>query len=209
MKRLVVTLAILVLAPHFAFAEKIGNGGGAWVCRETSSNIRWAKLVDLFEATEQFGLVLADHSGSSKNIVEQVQARLLRVKPDLSRALVPYFTQLNNLEPQTPGVMYTDNVVQTIDDSFYFLKPSPKSCAGGTLAYEQVVNYKEDGLILVASEIFKALSNNDQAALVFHEAIYAYRRNTLGDASSVMTRKMVGLIFSNMSDAELKSSLSF
>lgn len=209
MRRLVLTLAALFLVPHFAHAEKIGNGGGAWVCRETNSTIRWAKLVELFEATDQFGLVPAEYQGSPKDIVEQVQARLSRANPELSHALVPYFTKLNNLDPRTPGVTYTDNIVQTIDDSFYHLKPSPKRCAGGALAYEQVVNYKEDGLILVASEVSSALPNNEKAALIFHEAIYAYRRNTFGDSNSVVTRKMVGLIFSTLSDEELKSRLSF
>lgn len=204
MRRLVVTLAALFLMPHFACAEKIGNGGGAWVCREADNTIRWAQLVDLFEAADEFGLTLAEYPGSPKEVVEQVQTRLSHANAEFSHSLVPYFNQLNNLEPHPPEVTYTDNVVQTIDDSLYRLKPSPKRCANGILAYEQVVNYKEDGLILVSSEIFKSLSSNAKAALIVHEAIYAFRRETVGDSTSVMTRKMVGMIFSTLSDAELK-----
>jgi formylglycine-generating enzyme required for sulfatase activity len=189
------------------YAEKTGNGGGAWVCREADGKIRWSNLVDLFEATEEFGLTLAQYPGSTADIVDQALHRISEANPDLSKTLASYLKQLNSLEPNPPQVTYTDNVLVAIDDSLYRMMPSPRRCAGGTVAYEQVINYKEDGLILVAGEVFNSLSNNAKAALVLHEAIYKFRRDTSGDATSVVTRRMVGMILSTMSKEELKKQL--
>lgn len=201
------SLALVLLSPSLGHAEKTGNGGGAWVCRETDGKIRWSNLVDLFEAIEEFGLTLAQYPGSTSEIVDQVVRRISQANPDLSNTLASYLKQLNSLEPNPPQVTYTDNVLVAIDDSLYRMMPSPRRCAGGSVAYEQVINYKEDGLILVAGEVFNSLSSNAKAALVLHEAIYKFRRDTSGDATSVVTRRMVGMILSTMSSEELKKQL--
>lgn len=185
----------------------IGNGGGSWVCRETSGTIRWSKLVDLFEATGEFSLVLNHYSGSTHEVVEQVKSRIAAASPSFFNALAPYIQDLNDLKSNPPAVTYITNIEQTIDDSFYRIKPAPSLCAGGTVAYEQVVNYKNDGFILVQSEIFSSFDSNVQAALILHEAIYKYRREVRLDTDSVATRRMVGLIFSTVSSDDLKKEL--
>ena len=188
--------------------DKIGNGGGAWVCREANGTIRWSKLVDLFEATDEFGLTLAQYPGSVKDVVDLIQLRVFRTDVNLYQALTPYVDKLGYLSPNPPQVIFTDDVLQTIDDSLFRLKPSPRRCEGGLVAYEQTVNYKNDGLILVQSELFNSLPISDKAALIFHEALYKYRRDTVGDTNSVATRRIVGLVFSTLSTADLKKALT-
>ena len=194
-----------------------GNGGGSWVCRNPDASIRWAVLVDLFEAQNQHSLTLAEYPGSVREIVDQVQLRMFRVDKDFYNAVAPYIEELGYLESNPPNITYTEDKIKFIDDALYDLLPAAKRCPGGILAtdadgtqhvpYEQMVNFKTNKDIMVQSEIFNALSSNThRAATVVHEALYAYRRS-LGDKDSVMSRRMVGLFFSTLSTDELKKEL--
>lgn len=201
-------LGLMVLTNLANAGPKIGNGGGAWVCRESGGSIRWSKLVDLFEATDEFGLNLNLHPGTSRmEIVDQVQSRIAQADRDLSNAIAPILHDLDCLKSNPPKVTYTSHLLQTIDDSLYRIKPSPSDCVGGVVGYEQVVNYKNDGLILIDTEVFNSFDPNSQAALILHEAIYKYRRDVAGDTDSVTTRRLVGLIFSTISSSGLKTQL--
>jgi formylglycine-generating enzyme required for sulfatase activity len=190
-----------------AFAEKVGNGGGAWVCRENNGAIRWSELVDLFEAKNEFGLTVSQYPGQVKDIVDQIQLRVFKVNRDLYESLIPYIDHVEYLAPSPSKITYTEDALTIIEDSLYRLAPAQKRCVGGSIQYEQVVNYKNDGLILLQSEIFNSLSNSAKAALVMHEAIYAYRRESTGDDTSVNARRMVGLVFSTLSTEDLKKAL--
>jgi uncharacterized protein (TIGR02147 family) len=212
--------AILSSASPRAFAgDRTGNGGGAWVCREQSGAIRWAKLVDLFESQSEFGLTLPKLQGFYTDIVSQMQTRLNQANPSLASELSFDFTQIDDLKNNPPSIHLVQDTLEVINDSLYRLKPNVSECAGGMLVtdpnggekmipYEQVVNYKNDGSILVQSDLFSQLSETDKAALVFHETIYKYRREVRGDTDSVVTREIVGLIFSTLSTDDLKASLA-
>lgn len=204
------SLTWLALCPSaIAGGNTIGNGGGSWVCRELSGTIRWSKLVDLFEETDEFGLTPKHYSGMTRiEIVDQVQNRIAQADRDLADAISPILRDLNYLRANPPAVTYTSHLLQTIDDSLYRIKPSQSDCVGGAVAYEQVVNYKNDGLILVDTELYNSFDLNTQAALILHEAIYKYRRDVKLDSDSVITRRIVGLIFSNLSTEDLKKELA-
>lgn len=198
-----------------ALAHEIGNGGGTWVCRETNGDIRWAKLVDIFEAQNEFGLTIATYPGSYTDIVDSVQLRLFKANRDLYQAVSDYLDKVDYLKNNPPQIVHTLTKLTKIDDALYSIEPEQESCSGGTIAYEQVVNYKNDGRILVQAKLFSGknaggnsnLSEVAKAALVYHEAIYAYRRETAGDKNSVMSRRIVGLIFSTLSVNELTKAL--
>ena len=204
-------LAAQVTLPTAVHAEMdVGNGGGGWVCREgeyKSGQIRWAELVDLFEAKSEFGISIAQYPGSMRDIVDQVALRLFKADKDLYEDLLASFDKVAYLEPNPPQTTYTEDELRVVDDSLYRLIPSAKKCLGGTIRYEQIVNYKDDGLVLVQSEVFNSLTESSKAALVFHEVIYLYRRQVSGDPNSTITRRMVGLIFSTLSTSDLKKSL--
>lgn len=200
-------LSLIPAMPAAASGHEIGNGGGSWVCRETNGSIRWSKVVDLFEGENEFGLAISQYPGSVREIVDQVQLRIFRANRDLYETIAEYLDKVNYLEPSPPSIIYTEDTLRTIDDSLYRLEPSPKRCQGGEIKYGQTVNYKRDGNILVQSEIFSSLSNTGKASLVFHEAIYAYRRAMYGEKTSILTRRIVGLIFSTLSTGELKKAL--
>lgn len=201
-----VALAVL-LGAHPAHAEKTGNGGGAWVCRESNGAIRWSQLVDLFEAENEFGLNLSTFTGQVRDVVAQVQYRIHQADRKFADELAPYLQKLAHLEPNPPQVTHVEDVLKTIDDSLYRLEPAPRRCAGGALKFEQVANYKVSGQILVQADLFASLPIAHRAALVLHEAIYAYRRELAEDQNSVATRRLVGLIFSEIAITELTKEL--
>jgi formylglycine-generating enzyme required for sulfatase activity len=148
-----------------------------------------------------------------------MQLRVFKADKDLYEALSDYFDKINYLQDNPPKIKYTQDTLEVINDSLYRLKPNANQCAGGVLVtdpndgesmipYEQVVNYKNDGNILLESDLFNKLSETAKAALVFHEAIYKYRRDTAGDTNSIATRRIVGLIFSTLSTDDLKKALA-
>src|SRR5690606_23684593 len=73
----------------------VGNGGGAWVCREASDKLRWSQVVDLFEAESEFDLKLSDYHGSVREIVDQIQLRLFKANRSLYEALIPYLEEVS------------------------------------------------------------------------------------------------------------------
>jgi formylglycine-generating enzyme required for sulfatase activity len=206
--RMIGWLALVLMASithvTHARAEKTGNGGGAWVCREINGTIRWSELVDLFEAKNEFGLTLTPYSGSVGEIVELASLKILNANRPLYEALAPFIRKLNYLKPNPPKVTFSEDVLEVVDDSLYRLVPTPDLCLGGKVVYEQVANFKHDGYVLLQSEIYNSFSNSMKAALVLHEAIYAYRRKMANDSNSVNTRRIVGLAFSTASPAELR-----
>jgi len=211
---------LLALAANaYAGGTRAGNGGGAWVCREPENTLRWVKLVDLFEAQSEFGLNPAQLPGSYTDIVDAMQVRLFKADESLFTATSRYFDHLSYLKNNPPSVQYTQDTLELIGDSLYRLKPNISQCAGGILVtdpqsgenmipYEQVVNYKNDGNVLIQIDLWNKLSETEKAALVFHEAIYAYFRDLEGDTDSVKTRRIVGLIFSTLSSEDLTKALT-
>ena len=203
-------LILLLLTSAFAYAggSTAGNGGGAWVCRDSGGTIIWTQLVDLFEAVSQFGLSLRSNSGSYETIVDATKQRLVALKQygsgaglsDVLPGIESQVDGLNYLKP-SESVTYTDEVLPVVDDALYYLVPWSSSCSGA-VDYEQIVNFHDDGTIDVQSELFQSLSENAKAALVTHEAVYASRR-TLLDHNSVISRRVVGYLFSDLPDNQI------
>lgn len=186
-------------------AGEVGNGGGSWVCREPNKQIRWSRLVDLFEAENEYQLKLAEPIGTYKDIANRMMDKIAGVDKDFYDQLMPYFTKLNYLE-RSANIIATIDVPTVTNDYIFRLRPSPDRCSGGTINYEQVVNFKNDGQVLVKTEIFeKSFSEIDKAGLVLHEAIYAYRRDIMNDNMSDPTRRYVGVIFSNLADQAFRT----
>ena len=191
-------LFALFSAQSFAGEGSIGNGGGSWVCREKNGKIRWSELVDLFEARHEYDDETIQSSEKYPKIVAQIQERLTQIDPKLSRQMEYAFERVQVLAHQPPSIKHTTDTLEFVDDSLYRLRPAPSRCKQGVLNYEQVVNFKNDGMILVQKDVFKSLPEVSKAALVVHEAVYLHRREYLGDQTSVNTRRIVGLLFSQL-----------
>ena len=205
------TVPLLAQAGH-----EIGNGSGAWVCRNSAKAALWAEPVDVWEARYEFGLNVPEIDAPYLTVLDQFRARIAAASPQFALAIAADLERIHALKPEPPHVMYTIDILEVIDDSLFRLRPHPRRCANGTIAYEQVVNYKMDGNILLQSEIFTELNPSgvniygpvDRVATVLHEAIYAYRRRVHHDQNSVITRRLVGLIVSDFPIEQLRVEIA-
>lgn len=195
-------LTVSVQGPYALAGAKEGGGGGAWVCRDSYGQLVWAKLVDLFEAQEEFGLTLGSYQGSYESAVDEVRNRLSASTFGSLYSIPQYMDRLNYLKA-SPQITYTHNTIPVIGDALYFLIPPASECTQGSVQYEQVVNYRSDTDIEVQADLFSSLPEIDKAALVVHEAVYALRRDSQKDTNSVVSRRIVGLAFSTMTVKEL------
>ncbi len=204
-------IAILMTAAStHALAEPSGsgNGGGSWVCREPNQDIRWSKFVDLYEANkEELDITLAEQSGYYIDIVDRIRVRFSNANTALYIGVAPYLDRVNYLREHRPEIAHTRQGLAVINDALYHLVPNDQQCRGGNIKYEQVVNYKDDGQILVQAELFREFTETAKAAIVIHEGVYAYLRKSFHDTYSARTRAIVGLLFSNLSNDLLKQKL--
>ena len=223
--------AALALCSAGAWADQsdgrsVGNGGGAWVCRVSGTvidlttgaavryndRISWIQMVDLFEAESEFRLTLEPYTGSVEEIVDRVMAKLFRADRALFEAISPRVERLGALEEHPPQVVRTRDNLTAVNEGPYRVYPENRGrCRHGTIAREpeQVVNYKHDGGVLVQERLFTSLASNaERAAMVIHEAVYAYRRTEFHDRNSSNARRVTGLLMSNLSIEELSRSLA-
>ena len=194
------TMALPVLA-----GEKIGNGGGGWICRNLDStlSIRWVRLIDLYEAEIEFGLRTVTFENG--NFFEVARTLLLerlapiapRLHGEVASNLLRIFEHLSPVEAE----------LEVIPDADYRIRPRAQDCAGGKLEYAQIANNTLYGSTLLDRDIIASekFSDADFAALLAHEAIYATFRERFGDLNSVRTRRLVGLLFSRLSEDQLRS----
>ncbi len=189
-------LALLVQAHPVSAGTRTGNGGGGWVCRESVGKIRWMILADLFEATEEYGLFL----DKTRAVKDETSANsfLDLITSEFNQELKPYLEKIQLLKHKPPYVHQTDSPITPTEDAHPRVTPLPESCRMGSLRFEQIVDYKDDGMIVVQKSLFRMLSPRDKTALILHEAIYALRRDRYGDTDSDTTRRLIALIFSTI-----------
>lgn len=201
------SLMIASLGPNVQAGEKIGNGGGGWACRnqDVNSSLRWVKLLDLYEAQEEFGLrpVQIENGNFLEAASQILEARLAPIAPGFHARIRE---TLNRIFPLLSTVRAD---LEAIDDVAFRIRPRNQDCAGGSLAYAQIANYTTYGRILLNEELIgsELFSDTDMAALITHEAVYAYLRESYGDESSTRTRRIVGLLFSQASLSEVHREL--
>ncbi len=186
-----IIILLIVAFSQFSWAEKTGNGGGGWVCRNANQTIRWAVLVDLFEA-EASGLKINRVETDPQQQFDEAIARLRVANERFYNALLPY---INLVASKWPG--QGDSELKVVDDALYSRIPRRETCPNGMVEYGQVVNFKDTGVIEVDENLRKSLYITDQAALRMHEPIYALLRDRIGDVDSVLAREMVGYLFSD------------
>ncbi len=208
MKLALHALAVLLL-PAFAQAgTKVGNGGGGWICREQSTyDVRWLVSVDLFEARAEFGLRIP-------KVSELNEWEILRQKVAFIRAEVPELSLLIERDVhaflERVIVLPDGSDLTKIDDGEIRVKPSPTSCVAGYLYYAQIANYTNDGRLLINGELWNEpkFSNTDRGALLLHELVYKAMRERGGDLTSARSRRIVGLLFSDLPPQKIRAAIS-
>lgn len=183
----------------------VGNGGGVWVCQDSLNAIKKIELVDFFEAEKEFDYVIKSYEGLNyQDILKSYQQRISDIDTNLGKELSFYFKEI------IPSIKLVDSELEVIDDALYRLKPSPFKWCAGEISYQQLANYTDYGKILLSEYLFNhsELSELERAGLILHEVIYKYMREANEERNSVNTRRIVGIIASDLETKKARSALS-
>lgn len=190
MKKLI--LMGMLMVPILSFAaddgKEVGNGGGGVVCRDSEGKIISAQMLDLFEADDyQLTIIHSNKTADvqfddivkrlakNKDGATAIVARGMKMAELLFKRDFTFISEGRKLEP-------TKDVVPVI---------SKKGCA-----IEQVANYLQNGDLKVDSEIYRAFSETEKAALKVHETIYKSLRQDKNIPDTRAIRKLVAFLFS-------------
>lgn len=199
MKTLII--GILFGLNSFALAgDKIGNGGGIWICSTNQGAFVRAELVDLFEAKNEFGLrVPAAPNLMAQDIAKQ-KASILSAK---NKVLTEKIT--SSLNEVLTKSRFVNAVLQKIDDALFRIVPLPNTCPEGQWEYVQFANFTAQNQVLIRNDIWTStvVSELDKGALLIHEAVYRWLRLDYNDDNSIRAREIVGVLFSDLNTGEM------
>lgn len=194
-KLVILALSLLSSASSFAGPRVVGNGGVSIVCRDPNSHeITEAYLLDLFE-TENFGSKMPRSEAAPDMQVEKALGRLNQtqgVQLEITRQVRDIKKSAQFISNPRVGLPLTDDALPRLN---------LKGCQ-----YEQLAIYNpETNILLIDNEIYSSpkLSRTDAAALWVHEAVYKLDRLLNDSKNSVVSRKLVGRLFSGDSDEGL------
>lgn len=183
-------IGLLLPSVIFANAKVIGNGGNVVICENAQGEVTKAEVLDLFEGHAVYGL----------NYNEDATPALLQAlkySDTLSYAGSP--VSAKNLSADVRDIynglkfLPTGVGLESIPDSGHFI--TPKGCR-----VVQTINYRDWKNIFVDVDVWNVLSETQKAALLLHEAIYAYYREGNFEINDEMTstraRLAVATLFS-------------
>ncbi len=188
-----------------AGGPRVGNGGGAWVCQDRETKAyRWMRVVDLFEAENEFGLSIRESREFDPWVL--LEERLKEVRENVPELKGILTTNANQLK-RALKILPEGTTLTRIDDGVIRVLPSPSTCSGGYLYYGQLANFTDDGRLLVDGDLWaeRALTPLDRAALLLHEMIYKSLRDRKGETNSSRTREIVGYLFSTLDSREIRA----
>lgn len=174
--------------------DKVGNGGGLWVCG-SDRGIRQGILIDLYEAQEEFGLSLLSYRNMDP-------LQIVQERSDFVRRELPQYSVIWNriLAESLTKIRMVNSELVIVDDALYRIKPSRSSCVSGW-EYMQFANFTNQDQILIRKDLWESfyIESSHKAALIWHEVIYKWLREHYQDKNSVRARQVVGLLFSTVS----------
>lgn len=190
---------IVFFIPSLGHAQESNGGGGAWICRlPGDGRFEAVQLADLFEAREEFGFDVENLQGEPWSIaISRLQK--LRGAPELYRTFGGALMDLKS------KIFVSKSGLTTVNIRNDRLRPpigGHHKCKWGKWNYVQFASHTHSNRILISEELWSSpkTSDLDRAALLWHEAIYAYLRSVDGERNSVRTRILVGVLFAKMAD---------
>lgn len=186
-------IAVMLFGFSLFAGNESGHGGGSIVKRDASEKILSVELLDFYEAIHEHRLALKspEPKSSANEIAALMVSRLQKLDPHCFDSLD---LQLKNLKLEI-----LDPTVRLEPTKDVFPKISPKQGKIETLA-----NYVRENEVLVDGEIWPLMTENQKAGLILHELVYAQFRRALHAPDSRDSRRLVGFLFSTLSDEELK-----
>ena len=196
---ILIALAACAASPTaWAKSDVVGSGGGAFIC----ANQNDSEFLDLFEAkipglVTKSGLSISPSSASVHDQIMKAFARL-KVGSDLYKKMLEVYDEVKAAKQDvTPAGA---SIAWPADEKNQLTKTDCKPM--GIILFDDQKQSMQIDL-----NNLEALPPQQQAAAWVHETVYKFMRETVGDTDSVRSRKVVGHLFSNESDAELASGL--
>jgi hypothetical protein len=154
-----------VLVAGRANAGGISDGGGKGVvCRDANQKITFAQTLDVYEGRAFWELTIPEVADPYP---QQVDTALRKLETAGIGPQIRHWTEIvqRSLKILPPG----DKLVE-INDSLQSIIPK--------CPVEQLANFFNTDHIVVSGDIWNHLGETDKAALVLHEALYYYDRDT-------------------------------
>lgn len=180
-----------------AVPDRIGNGGGVWMCEGPKKEVFDLMFMDVFEARREYQLNVPE--------TDEDYISFLQSKKNWIQQFLSVGTKINeHVIYVEKNITWIEDIIVSIPDAAYKLTPHPSLCKQGQWSPIQLVNFTDDFRVLVRRELFESihLTNVERAAVYLHEGIYSFLRTEFGDTNSVRTRAIVGFILSSLSDIE-------
>lgn len=204
MKLFLLALLLVSFSAFAQFGDKIGNGGGLWACM-VNGKMEKSQLVDLFEAEKEFLLKIIPAKGSDPMAVYKARkAWIAKNIPSLYADLESSFSYVEkNIK------VVRANLTPIDDHGLFRSKPQQTDCSAGEWVYTQFANSNDQEEVLIQSDLWNsgAVPSLDKAALLVHEAVYRWLRISRLESDSLHTRKITGLLFSDLGAAEMHSKI--
>jgi len=182
-------------------ARGLSSGSsGAWICRSPGGTLRWAELVDLFEARAIFGLTIPKTSDLS--VRRQAEVMVVTIAAYDTALYTALMDEIKEVEAE---LFPTDIELAPPGGHDFIGRPQASECAGGELKYETVTQAIAGSRILQSRSAFAALgisSLTNQAAVWVHEAFSSLNRKRSLGMDPERIRALVGYLFST---AELEA----
>lgn len=182
--------AVFISSSVFAGVET--HGGGAFVCREITGEIKneplAIELQDLWEGRERYGLPIERKNHLTADVqVDRALSRLAVWNPSLYvLTLGAYSYVLRNTTP-----IAQNSVITPPQDARSQIQK--RHCPlEGAAQFDEL-----SGKIYVNSEILSKMSTTDFAALLLHESLYKALRH-FGDVNSARSRHFNAFLFSEL-----------
>lgn len=215
MKNLILLSLIILSISWQAWAgPRVGNGGGAIVCRDPiTQEIKSAELLDLYEGKIEYELNIVK---SDLPVDEQIANAFNKIKETSPiRNGADYYSSFEEASNAISMLIHfaQENMAfipdgtklnRVLDASFIYI---PKGCEIEQLA----INSQTKVRLLVDKEIYQALPKTDKAAFVLHEAIYMFTNEEVGwyyreIDNSDYTRMLVAHLFSDTAFEKIGTS---
>lgn len=188
-------LSTLLTSYSFAGGVTVGNGGNSVICKDSLAQVTKAEIFDLYEGRVLKGLSFKE---SSTPYLDQARgialnlSRVMNLLPDNEGGPV------NLLEENIKHLVFlpSGTGLKPVPDGAEFILP--KGCE-----LTQTANFHDFEHIYVDSDIWSILSETQKAALLIHETVYEFLRDTgpkgsAVEVNSIRARRAVALLFAGV-----------
>jgi hypothetical protein len=176
-------LSLLIFATHSYAGGMEGGGGNSVMCRDSQGKMVSAEVYDIFEGRALYGYFPKSDTADYKTQARAIAKKLADASAD------EFFVKETERILNEVRFLPPDAALVPVTDSGSIIKPA--NCD-----VFQTAVYLANQRVYFDSNIWNLLNESNRAALVSHEVIYAYLRNTDGAKTSTRARQYVAFMYS-------------